>query len=193
MLLARSSSPERQLLVSLEEGEKSEKDGTNLKFKDFQKLLALRTGGSCPHFSPLVKLAPRKLTAPFSLASLWLFKPIKDKNRLLVSSYSSLKPVAVSPVQMSASPCKKLRFVRQIWGMGLTARIGDGCDLGVQELNWGKAQTSLTPAFGSFCQVQPVILAKRKGFVEKGYTYCTVVVAKRAVICLCSNSAFSQS
>lgn len=130
MLLARSSSPKRQPLVSLEEGGKSEKDGTNLKFIDVQKLLALWTGGSCPRFSLLVEVAPRKLTAPFSLASLWLFKPIKDKNSLLVSSCSSLKPVAVSPVQMSASPCKKLRFVGQIWGMGLTAKTGDGCDLG---------------------------------------------------------------
>lgn len=81
MLLAKSSSPERQLLVSLEEGEKSEKDGTNPKFKDMQKLLALWTMGSCPRFSPLVKLAPRKLTAPFSLASLQLFNPMKDKNK----------------------------------------------------------------------------------------------------------------
>jgi len=47
--------------------------------------------------------------------------------------------------------------------------------------------------FGRFCQIQPIILGKKKDFVEKACIYCTAVVENCTATCLCSNSIFCQS
>lgn len=155
--------------------------------------------GDCPHFSRPVNLPHGKLiTAPssFSLASVQLFIPINQANTLHASLFLYETSSSFASANLRFTLLKKWEFATQIWNMGsphCTARIEDGWDLGARQLIWWNTLIRSTPMFGIFCQTQLIILAKKKDFVEKACTYCTVVVAKYTEVCLSSNSVFCQS
>lgn len=85
MLLAKSASSDRQLLLVSEDGKRGTKTGRKT-CTQVLSTLAFGTMGGCPHFSCPVKLLHRKLItapSPFSLASVQLFTtPIKQEKIL---------------------------------------------------------------------------------------------------------------